>query len=207
MRERESQTDRQTDWLTDWLNSPHAGWMEKRIPHILNLVTCKHDWSSQAVAILYMHTHIPVNLSKVCPSEFCLHTHCKCQTFCHWLCVMKHIEPSCSPFIWICECVCNATLGVTYPYTVLNATVISVCKMFSVSYCMVRWWEAFVIAGECWLMPKLLNAWLSKTKCACSQSIRLLLHCVNISRPTLPWDVVTEKDNLIQPNREQSQVM
>ena len=148
----------ETDRQTYWLNSSHAGWMEKRIPHILNLVICKHDWSSPSCghfvcAHTHTHTHIPVNLSKVCPSEFCLHTHCSCQTFCHWLCVMQHIEPSCSPFIWTCECVYDATLDVTYPYTVLNAIVISVCKMFSVSHCMVHWWEAFVTAGECWLMP------------------------------------------------------
>jgi hypothetical protein len=53
---------------------------------------------------------------------------------------MKHIEPSCSPFIWTCEYVYNATLDVTYIYTVLNAIMISVCKMFSVSHCMVRWY-------------------------------------------------------------------
>ena len=141
------------EWETHWLIHSMLGEWRKEFHIILTLSLVKMIGHLQAVAIWYMHTHIPVNLSKVCPSEFCLHTHCRCQTFCHWLCIMKHIEPSWSWFIWTCECVYNATLDVTYTYTVLNAIVISVCKVFSVSHCMVRWREAFVIARECWLMP------------------------------------------------------
>ena len=51
-------SERQTDRQMYWLNSPHAGWMEKRIPHILNLVTCKHDWSSPSCGhFVHAHTH------------------------------------------------------------------------------------------------------------------------------------------------------
>jgi len=107
----------ETDRLTDWLHSMLGEW-RKEFHILLTLSLVNMIGHLQAVAIWYVHTHIPVNLSKVCPSEFCLHTHCTRQTFCHWLCIMKHMKPSCSPFIWTCEYVYNATLDVIYTYCI-----------------------------------------------------------------------------------------